>query len=109
MTIPTHKDGTITNVLARLESDLGPGAFVLTDHWPDDLMAVGIAYPSDPGHLVYISTLGCEPDCYHVELELPPKPNDDFPYTSAGEFAPLDYAALLEIVRTHLEVRHRAD
>ena len=109
MTIPTHKDGTITNVLARLESDLGPGAFVLADHWPDDLMAVGIARRSDPGYLVYISTLGCAAGRYHVELELPPKPNDDFPYTPAGEFASVDYAALLETVRTHLEVRHRAD
>ncbi len=97
------KDETITNVLARLESDLGPGAFAVVDHWPADLMAVGIARRSDPGYLVYVSTLGCEPDCYHVELELPPKPNDDFPYTPAGEFASVDYAALLEIVKRHLE------
>lgn len=101
--MPTPKDDTIKNVLARLESDLGPGAFAVVDHWPDDLMAVGIARPSDPGYLVYISTLGCAADCYYVELELPPKPNDDLPYTPAGEFASVDYAALLEIVKRHFE------
>ena len=66
-------------------------------------MAVGIARPSDPRYLVYITTLGCATDHYHVELELPPSPNDDFPYTPAGSFDSVDYAALLKIVTEHLD------
>jgi hypothetical protein len=102
MEIPTPKDETITQVLVRLEANLGAGAFVLADHWADDLMAVGIARPSDPRYLVYITTLGCATDHYHVELELPPSPNDDFPYTPAGSFDSLDYAELLKVVKKHL-------
>ena len=99
---PSRKDETITQVLARLESDLGPTTFVLADHWADDLMAVGIGSPSDPRYLVYISTLGCATGHYHVELELPPQANDDFPYTPAGSFDAVDYATLLATVKKHL-------
>ena len=102
MQLPTPKHETIVQVLARLESDLGPGTFVLADHWDNDSMAVGIARPSDQQFLVYISTLGCATDDYYVELELPPKPNADFPYTPAGSFDAVDYATLLGIVERHL-------
>ncbi len=103
MEIPTPKDETISQVLARLESDLGPAAFVLADHWPDDLVAVGIACPSDPRCLIHIGTIRCASGRYHVELELPPQPNEDFPYTPAGSFDSVDYATLLKIVTEHLE------
>jgi hypothetical protein len=78
---------------ARRGPRLGP-AFVLADHWIDDIMAVGIGCPSDPRYLVYIGTIGCASGHYHVELELPPLENADFPYTTAGSFDSVDYAAL---------------
>jgi len=81
---------------------------VLADHWIDDLMTVGIARPSDPRYLVCIGTIGCASGCYHVELELPPLENDDFPYTPAGSFDSVDYAALLKIVTEHLERRRQS-
>ena len=82
---------------------------MLADHWADDTTAVGIACPSDPRYLVYISGRGPATDHYYVELELPPQPDDDFPYTPAGSFDSVDYATLRDIVEKHLERgRHSA-
>ena len=75
---------------------------MLANHWPDDLVAVRIACPPDPRYLVCIGTIGCASGRYHVELESPPLDNDDFPYTPAGSFDSVDYAALLKIVTEYL-------
>jgi hypothetical protein len=102
MQLPEDKDPTIRYVLARLEADLGPGAFVIQDHWEQDLMAVGIACPHELGRLAFISTFGCAPERYDIELELPPQPGSDFPYSDGGRFWGVEYDALREITTRHL-------
>jgi hypothetical protein len=102
MSSTPDKDDVIIRVLDRLRHDLGAGAFDVVDHWEADLNAVGIASPKNHGVLVYISTSGQSEERYHVELELPPAPGDDFPYQDAGSFSQLDYPQLLDIVRQHL-------
>ena len=73
--------------------------------WPTT--GITIQWPwESPAHqtsnsLSTLARLGATDD-YYVELELPPKPNADFPYTPAGSFDAVDYATLLGIVERHL-------
>jgi hypothetical protein len=96
------KDPAILRVLDRLWSRLGPGTFVVTDHWEADLCAVGIASPYNHGVLAYISTHGEPPERFYVELELPPRPGGDFPYQAAGRFQALDFEQLASVIGKHL-------
>ena len=100
------KDPVILSVLDRLWSRLGPDVFVLADYWECALCAVGIASPSDPGVLVYISCYGALPGCFKYELELPPAPGDDFPYQVAGTGSGLSFVEQASVVAKHLK---RAD
>jgi hypothetical protein len=97
------KDPAILAVLDLLWSRLGPGAFILADHWESDLCAVGIASPGDPGVLVYISCVGEPPGCFGYELELPPAPGVDFPYQVAGTGSGLSFEELAGVVAGHLK------
>ena len=87
----------------RLWSRLGPGAFVLADHWVSDLGAVGIAGPHDPGVVVYLTCYGEPPGRFGYELELPPPPGDDVPYQVAGTGADLPFEDLVGVVAGHLK------
>jgi hypothetical protein len=97
------KDPAILAFLDRLWSRLGPGAFVLADHWEPDLCAVGIASPRDPGVLVYISCYGEPPGRYSYELELPPPPGDGLWYQVAGTGSGLSFEELAGVVAGHLK------
>jgi hypothetical protein len=97
------KDPAILAALDRLWSLLGPDAFVLCDHWEQDLCAVGIASPRNPGVLAYISSYGESPGRFGYELELPPPFGDEFPYRVAGTGSDLSIEELAAVVAGHLD------
>ena len=95
------KDPSITAIVDRLRSDLGPEAFDMLDHWDDDLCAVGIARPSDHRYLVYICTFPPEAGTISYECEKPPTDPERL-YSSDGMVESASYADLLAAVRQHL-------
>lgn len=97
------KDASILVAIDQLRARLGPDTFVIADHW-DDLFAVGLAAPAQPGRLVYISTFGKPPGRFDASLELPPAPASDLPYTPNGDRSDLDIAALVSLLREHLRL-----
>jgi len=97
------KDPAILELLRRLRSQLGPSAFVLADHWEQDLCAVGIASPLNPRVLVYISTYAERPGLYNYELELPPHPGDESLYQVKGRAFDVSFEELAVVVAEHLK------
>jgi hypothetical protein len=104
MDAPLHKEPAILDVLRRLQSRFGSGAFVVADHWEQDLCAVGIADPCEPGLLVYISIFGEEVGRFGYELELPPPPGCETPYQVAGRGSGLSFEELTRVVAKHLKL-----
>ena len=96
------KDASITEAIARLRDRLGANAFAVADHWPDDMCAVGLEAPGDPGRLVYIATMGRARGRYDVFFELPPLPGSESPYEPAGDVHDIDFEQLLSAVADHL-------
>jgi hypothetical protein len=94
-----QKDGTVLEMLAKLEQRLGRGSFQIVDHWDSLLDAVGIAHPRNREVLVYIAAHG--PEDFHVELELPPLAGSELPYSVAGEFRSVTFDDLVQIVAKH--------
>jgi hypothetical protein len=97
------KDPAILAALDRLWALLGPDAFILSDHWEQDLCAVGIASPRNPGVLAYISCYGEPPGHFGYELELPSPACDEFPYLVAGTGSGLSFEELADVVAGHLD------
>jgi len=95
------KDSTILDMLERLRAALGSDAFDIVDHWPADLIAVGIASPTNHQVLVYIAV---GDDGYYAELELPPDPANDSLYEVAGSHSGLSFGQLVGIIAKHLSV-----
>lgn len=96
--VAVPKDTSIVSVLERLRADLGGDAFTVLDHWDSDLFAVGVARPSDPRYLVYISTL--TPDgTFSFDCERP-SADPELPYDSDGMVDGATYADVREAVRT---------
>jgi hypothetical protein len=99
------KDVSITDAVARLRDRLGPAAFSLADHWPDDPCAVGLAAPREPGRLVYVATFGRATGRYDVFFELPPAPGSESPYEPAGDLHDVNFDGLAAAVARHLGLR----
>ncbi len=97
------KDPSIVAVLDRLRARLGPGAFVLADHWEPDLFAVGIASPRDLGVLVYIPTYREPAGKFGYELALPPLLGDASPYRVAGRADGVSFEELASVIAGHLK------
>ena len=96
------KDSSITLAVDQLRARFGADAFVIRDHWEADLFAIGIETPHEPGRLVYIATTEARPDRFDVSLELPPKGADELPYTSAGDWANVEWQEVVTLVGEHL-------
>lgn len=94
-----EKAPIVLRTLDRLWTRLGPDAFDIVDHWECDLTAVGVASPRDHGVLAYIASYD---NGFYVELELPPRTGDDFPYQVAGTYSGLDFEQVAVIVGEHL-------
>lgn len=97
-----EKDAAILSVLDRLAQRLGKDAFVIADHWPQDLCAIGVASTGDARVLAYISCFGNAAEQFDIELELPSVPGDDFPYQVAGRASHLSFDELATAVAEHL-------
>ncbi|MGO9273904.1 MAG: hypothetical protein ACLQOO_27295 [Terriglobia bacterium] len=95
-----EKHDAVLGMLARLEKRLGRGAFQIVDHWEGDLDAIGVADPCNRELLAYIAVYAS--DDFYVELELPPQPGSELPYSVAGQFRPATFDELAQIVAKHL-------
>lgn len=95
-----EKHNAIFEMLASLEHRLGRGTFQIVDHWEGDLNAVGVAHPRNRELLAYIAANG--PEDFYVELEVPPPPGSELPYSVAGRFRSLTFNKLAEVVAKHL-------
>ena len=103
MNIAPSKAKAVVELIDVLRSRLGPGAFQVVDHWPDDPMAIGIAAPTNAGVLAYVSVTPEADDPYFVSLELPPEGEwAEHPYTPAGERNECGIDDLVATVSTHL-------
>ena len=98
------KDETIIEVLKRLRTDLGKQTFQVVDHWEADLVAVGIASPSNPRILAYISTLNYPEHGYFLELEAPGKSEDLDDYKVIGTWDRLNDEDLKKHIQKHLVI-----
>ncbi len=98
------KHESILGFLARLTSELDPNLWTVVDHWDADLHAIGIARPSEPGVLVYVSTWRQPPGKFFCSLELPPPPGDDAPYRPAGDSGGVEFPEVLRLIREQLDL-----
>ena len=99
------KDSSIATAVDRLRARYGADAFAIRDHWEADLFAIGIEALHEPGRLVYISTASAVHGHFDVSLEIPPRPADELPYTPAGEWASVDWPAVVMLVGEHLQLK----
>lgn len=98
-----HKNPAIVSALDYLRHQLGNGYFQLADHWEGDLMAVGIAHPTDPTCLVYIACGDGASPSYTAILERRPSADIGPPYEECCRFADLGLADLASVVAAHLQ------
>lgn len=96
------KSAAIDKMLAFLTATLGPFSFDVVDHWEGDLVATGIARPSDHSRLVYVLS---EPlERFTAILELAPKVGSEIPYADVGKHQRLTLVELAQVVRAHLRI-----
>ncbi len=96
----TKKDKTITQLLVAL--DLERRGWMIVDNWDADLCAVGIARPSEPRRLVYVSTFNQPEGRYYYECDVPSGPLEtDFERTDKGDS--VTYDELLIVLVRHLD------
>jgi hypothetical protein len=98
-----EKDMAIKELLRWLHQQLG-NRFAVTDHWEDDLCAIGISSPEDPPQLVYILSFGQPARQHKVELESAPFPGSDLPFRTVGRFELVRRENLLAIIKDHLQL-----
>ncbi|MFY0530539.1 hypothetical protein ACN28I_47690 [Archangium gephyra] len=94
-----QKDKRILALLARLP--MNERGWVIVDHWDADLMAVGIAHPSDVRRLVYVSTFKKENGRYDYECEVPTGAGPDH-FTTSDRGEDVEEGALLAALERHL-------
>jgi hypothetical protein len=97
-----RKSPKLLSAIAGLRQRLGQDYFVLIDHWPDARDAIGLAHPSDPSRLVYLSVLDRRPDHFFVSLETARSGDwESFPYTQGPDGLLLGLDAVAERLRSH--------
>jgi hypothetical protein len=97
------KSAPILAVIDSFTERLGAGAFLVVDHWPADLDAIGIASPRDTSRLMYVSSYGCAVDEYFVSFEGAPVGDaEGMPYTPLGERSVHGLDALIEAFQQHI-------
>ena len=97
------KDGSIHDLLAKLEKALRGRAFRVVDHWGASQCAIGVASPEDERVLAYISTFDKPEGYYFLSLELPPPPGGERSYVPAGEYEHLNFRQLARLIKRHLD------
>ncbi|MEV5749976.1 hypothetical protein AB0L00_19315 [Actinoallomurus sp. NPDC052308] len=105
-----RKDPAVRELVDRFAADLGAESFDLVDHW-EDLMAIGLARPSDHDVLVYVAiaindegdVLESE-DRYYYECETP-SDADELGYTVARSGDHVSYEEMLRAAAAHLRTQ----
>jgi hypothetical protein len=99
-----QKEQSICNVVTKLLTTYGH-AVCVTDHWPDDPLAVGIERRDTRGLLVYIAAYAEEK--FHLSFECPPGPEElatEFPYHPAGDLSCNSLDEVIVAVGRHLQI-----
>ena len=101
MDILGRKDDSLRILVGELIRRLPPKTFVVVDHWDSDPFAIGLARPSQPDHLVYITSDRDVHGRYFISRELPPN-SDLAPFQDAGADQFEDIDAMAEAIAAHL-------
>src|SRR5947208_2640607 len=96
------KNSAILRALHHLENRLGKDAFQIVDHWEADLLAIGVASPSNAQRLVYIASVSKSEQNYDVIYERAPIPGSELPYEHCGKFHNVGLDELAQLVSNHL-------
>jgi hypothetical protein len=99
------KERKLISTILRLSEIFGDQAFDVVDHWESNFCAVGIAQKMNHSILVYIDNFEQDNDTYHVELERPPFPGTNLPFSSAGSFEKVSFEDLCTLISRHLELQ----
>jgi hypothetical protein len=98
--VMNEKSKRITEMVKYLQTKYGDCNILLKDHWEADKNAIGLTDKTEQ-YLAYISTAG--DDEFYLELENPPV-DDNFPYSSAGDFDNINLLKLEELIAKHLKL-----
>jgi hypothetical protein len=100
VSIAIDKDPSILQLLEQL--DLPRNGWAIVDHWEADLCAIGLARPSAPRRLVYVSTYGKTEGEYDYQCEeaLGSEPDD---YVTTDARQGVDLPTLVAVLRRHLD------
>jgi hypothetical protein len=96
------KDQGLLGAVAKLGDRWGGAAFDIVDHWEANLNGIGLARRDDHSVLVYVDNFGSVGDTYCVELEGPPDPSGDLPYSSIAKYDSVSFEELSHLVGQHL-------
>jgi len=96
-----HKDESLRKLVAELLQRLPPRSFVVVDHWEADPLAIGLARPSEPDRLVYITSDRDVRGRYFMSRELPSN-SDLVPFRDGGADQFRDIDALARAIAVHL-------
>ena len=97
----TPKNQRIVNVVKHLQTKYGTENILIQDHWESDENAIGLTDKSKR-YLAYISTIS-EDDQYYLALENPPV-DENFPYSSVGDFDNISLMELENLLVIHLRL-----
>jgi hypothetical protein len=105
-----RKDPAVRELVSRLAGDLGTDSFGLVDHW-EDLMAIGLALPSDHDVLVYVAVIIDDEgnaltseDRYYYECETPSETEELGYYVSASGDR-VTYDEVAKVAAHHLRIQ----
>ena len=101
MDILGRKDASLRALLGELIDRLPPKSFIVVDHWEADPRAIGLARPSDPDHLVYITSDRDVHGRYFMSRKLA-SDSDLVPFRDAGADQYDDIDALAAAIAAHL-------
>ena len=102
MDILGRKHESLRLLVSELVDRLPPRTFVVVDHWEADPFAIGLAKPTDPDHLVYITSDRDVHGRFFMSRELP-SDSDLVPYREAGaeQFESIDDLAAAIAIHLH--------
>jgi hypothetical protein len=102
------KDDAILDAAEHLRKCLGQDEFQIMDHWEADLIAVGIASPSDLQRLVYFSLDPAESAVFTSPLRLRRRRVASFHTWIAANSTTLTWKRLRRLLQNILEFVHSA-
>jgi hypothetical protein len=101
MDILGKKDRSLRELVSNLAERLPPKSFIVVDRWEADPFAIGLARPSDPDHLVFITSDRDVNGRFFMLRQLP-SDSDRVPHRAAGADQFQDIEALADAIADHL-------